>query len=84
MNARTWSVAQAKAKFSEVLEKARAEGPQTITRHGRKAAVLVAAEDWERKSRPKENLAEFFARSPLRGSGLNLDRLRIRLRKPAP
>jgi prevent-host-death family protein len=84
MSVHTWSVAQAKAKFSEVIEKAKAEGPQIITRHGRKAAVLVAADEWERKTRPKESLAEFFARSPLRGSGIDLDNLRIRLRKPEP
>jgi prevent-host-death family protein len=84
MSTHAWSVAQAKAKFSEVIEKARSEGPQTITRNGRKAAVLVAAEEWERKTKPKESLAEFFARSPLRGSGISLERLPIRLRKPEP
>ncbi len=79
----TWSVAQAKAKFSEVIEKAKSEGPQTITRNGRKAAVLVAAEEWDRKSKPKphESLLEFFQNSPLRGSGINLERLPIRLRR---
>ena len=81
MSVHTWSVAQAKAKFSEVIEKAKSEGPQTITRNGRKAAVLVAAEEWERKTQPKETLAEFFSKSPLRGSGLKLERLPIRLRK---
>jgi prevent-host-death family protein len=75
-------VAQAKAKFSEVIEKAKSEGPQTITRNGRKAAVLVAAEEWDRKTRRKGTLLEFFARSPLRGSGINFDRLPVRLRKP--
>ena len=82
MSVQTWSVAQAKAKFSEVIEKAKSEGPQIITRNGRKAAVLVAADEWERKTKPRESLAEFFAKSPLRGSGIKLDRLPIRLRKP--
>lgn len=76
MGVDTWTVAQAKAKFSEVIEKARSLGPQTITRNGRTAAVVVAAEEWERKTRRKGNLAEFFASSPLRGSGLKIDRLR--------
>jgi prevent-host-death family protein len=76
----TWTVAQAKAKFSEVIEKARSLGPQTISRNGRKAAVLVAAEEWERKTRRKRNLAEFFASSPLRRSGLKIRRLRGRVR----
>ena len=33
----TWSAAEAKAKFSEVIEKARTEGPQHVTRHGKAA-----------------------------------------------
>ena len=76
MGVDVWTVAQAKAKLSEVIEKARSLGPQTITRNGRKAAVVVAAHEWERKTRRKGNLAEFFASSPLRRSGLKIDRLR--------
>jgi prevent-host-death family protein len=81
MNTDIWSVAEAKAKFSEVLERARAEGPQTITRNGRKAAVIVGAEEWERMTKRKGTLADFFAASPLRGSGLKIKRLRGGLRK---
>jgi prevent-host-death family protein len=77
-------VAEAKAKFSEVIEKAHTDGPQTITRNGRRAAVLVAAEEWERKTRRKGTLAEFFAASPLVGSGIKIGKLRIRLRKSKP
>jgi prevent-host-death family protein len=81
VGADAWTVAQAKAKFSEVIDKARSLGPQTITRNGRKAAVVVAADEWERKTRRKGNLAEFFAASPLRRSGLKIDRFRGGLRK---
>jgi prevent-host-death family protein len=77
----TWTVAQAKANFSEVIEKARSLGPQTIIRNGRKAAVLVAAEEWEQKTSRKGNLAEFFASSPLRRSGLKIHRLRGGVRR---
>lgn len=77
----TWTVAEAKAKFSSLLEKARSEGPQKITKHGRTAAVVVAAEQWEEKSERKGSLAEFFASSPLRGSGLKIERLRGGLRR---
>lgn len=76
----SWTVAEAKAKLSEVIEQARANGAQTITRHGKKAAVIVAAEEWERKTRRTGNLAEFFAGSPLRGSALKTRRSRDRLR----
>jgi len=74
MGTQNWTVAEAKAKFSEVIERARSEGPQTITRNGRTAAVIVDAEEWVRKTHRTGNLAEFFAASPLRGSGLKLRR----------
>jgi prevent-host-death family protein len=70
-----WTVAEAKAKFSEVLERARSRGPQTITRHGQLTAIVVSAEEWERKTRRVGNLAEFFAASPLRDSNLQLERV---------
>lgn len=70
----TWTVAEAKAKFSEVVDKARVSGPQTITKNGRIAVVVVSAEEWERKTRRPGNLAEFFAESPLRGAALDLSR----------
>jgi prevent-host-death family protein len=70
----TWTVAEAKAKFSEVIDRARTGGPQTITKNGRKAVVIVSAEEWARKTHRPGNLAEFFAASPLRDSGLDLAR----------
>ncbi len=81
MGVDTWTVAQAKARFSEVINKARSLGPQTITRNGRKTAVIVAVDVWERKNRRKGSLADFFAASPLRGSGLKIERIRGRARK---
>jgi prevent-host-death family protein len=81
MGTHAWTVAEAKAKFSEVIERAKSDGPQTITRNGRKTAVVVAAAEWERKTKRKGNLAEFFATSPLRGSGVRFKRIPGRLRK---
>src|SRR5262245_63112076 len=69
-----WTIAEAKAKFSALIERARESGPQTITRNGHVAAVVVSADEWERKTKRKGNLAEFFAASPLRDSGLVLTR----------
>ncbi len=71
---RTWAVAKAKAQFSAVIDHALAEGPQTITRSGRRAVVVVSAEEWDRKRKRRGTLAEFFAASPLRGAGLRLNR----------
>lgn len=74
MDTPIWSVAEAKAKFSEVVDKARVAGPQTITKNGRTVAVLVSAEEWERKTHRVGNLAEFFAASPLREGGIEIVR----------
>ena len=80
MNTTTWTVAEAKAKLSEVIERAQSRGPQTITRNGRRAVVVVAADEWERKTKRTGNLAEFFASSPLRGSGVKVRRVKSRPR----
>jgi prevent-host-death family protein len=81
MGTHTWTVAEAKAKFSEVLDKAQSEGPQRITRHGRTTAIVVAAEEWKRKANRSGNLAEFFAAAPLRGAGIKPRPLDLRLTK---
>lgn len=81
MSSGKWTVAEAKAKFSELVEQAHSRGPQTITRNGRIAVVVVAAEEWERKAKRNGNLAEFFLASPLRGSGARIRPAAIRVRK---
>lgn len=70
----TWAVAEAKARFSELIDRALVDGPQTITRNGQRAVVVVSVEEWQRKTKRKGNLAEFFAASPLRGSDIKIKR----------
>jgi prevent-host-death family protein len=77
----SWTVVEAKAKFSEMVDKARDSGPQTITRNGKPAAVVVSAEEWERKTKRKGTLYEFFRDSPLVGSGIVIERHRSGPRK---
>jgi prevent-host-death family protein len=57
-----------------VIDRALTDGPQTITRRGQKAVVVVSVKEWQRKTKRKGNLAEFFAASPLRGSDLKIIR----------
>src|SRR5262249_121812 len=78
---RAWAVATAKARLSEVIDNALKDGPQMITRSGRNAVVVVSAEEWDRKTRRKGNLAEFFASSPLRGSQLKIKRSKAKPRE---
>ncbi|WP_064695122.1 type II toxin-antitoxin system Phd/YefM family antitoxin [Rhizobium aegyptiacum] len=71
----SWTVASAKAKLSEVIERAQS-APQTITRNGKPSVVVVSAEEWQRKIARKGTLAEFLMESPLRGADLDLERQR--------
>ena len=71
----TWTLAGAKARLSEVVDRAQT-GPQTITRNGKPSAVIVSAEEWARKTARKGSLAEFLLASPLRGADLELERQR--------
>jgi prevent-host-death family protein len=73
-NGAVWSVAEAKARLSEVIDRALKEGPQAITRSGRPAVVVVSSVEWARKTGRKGTLAEFFAASPLRGARIDLER----------
>lgn len=70
-----WTVARAKARLSEVIERAQS-APQTITRNGKPSVVVVSAEEWQRRTVRKGTLAEFLLESPLRGTDLDLERLR--------
>jgi prevent-host-death family protein len=69
-----WTLATAKARLSEVVERAQ-DVPQMVTRNGKPAAVIVSAEEWKRKTERKGNLAEFLLASPLRGQDLHFERL---------
>jgi prevent-host-death family protein len=53
-----WQVQDAKMHFSELIERARSEGPQTITRHGAERAVLLSIEDYRKLTAP---LSDFKA-----------------------
>jgi prevent-host-death family protein len=59
----TWSIAEAKAKLSELMENAETVGPQVITRNGKPKAVVVSHDDWER-SRPRGTLYQLLRSAP--------------------
>jgi antitoxin Phd len=74
----SWQLQTAKARFSELFRRARAEGPQWVTRQGKDAVVVLPAEEFERlTSRGKQatSLVEFFAQSPLAKADLDLERI---------
>jgi prevent-host-death family protein len=72
---KSWTVAGAKAKLSEVMERAQL-APQTITRNGKPSVVVVSAEEWQKKAARRGSLAEFLLASPLRGADVDIERQR--------
>jgi prevent-host-death family protein len=42
-----WPLQDAKNRFSEVVQRARREGPQTVTLRGERAAVVLSAADYD-------------------------------------
>ena len=61
---KTWKLEDAKNSFSEVVRRALAHQPQKVTRGGRDAVVVIAAEDYA-KLTTTEDLVTFLRRSPL-------------------
>lgn len=82
-----WALAEAKAKFSEVVGRAERHEPQEITRNGKSVAVIVSREDWEAKKalppiRPAKGMSAWDAMRPTKG-GLVDDFIVEQDRRPA-
>jgi prevent-host-death family protein len=74
----TWQLAEAKNKFSEVVDKALTKGPQRITRRGKDTVVLISAEEYDRlkeKTDGRESFIEYLMNGPSL-KGLDLTRSR--------
>lgn len=69
-----WTIQDAKNCFSEVVEQALHNGPQTITRRGKETAVLVSVDAFRTLAAGKDDLIHFFRKSPLHGADLDIDR----------
>ena len=60
-----WQLQEAKNKLSEVVDLAVKNGPQEITRHGKKTVVILSMEDYRGLLTRKGNLYDFFRESHL-------------------
>jgi prevent-host-death family protein len=75
-----WKLQDAKARFSEVVRKARSGAPQHVTVHGKEAVVISDPNRFEVRPKPKETMAEFIeASKKYRGllEGIDLERLKM-------
>jgi antitoxin Phd len=59
-----WQIQHAKARLSEVIELARNEGPQTITRHGAERAVVLSIENYRALIAQRPDFKEYLLGGP--------------------
>jgi prevent-host-death family protein len=69
-----WQIQEAKARFSEMVERALTEGPQTVTRRGKAVAVLVPADEYRRLRGGAKSLKALLAAAPLEGVAITRSR----------
>ena len=78
-----WPVQDAKARFSEFLDTALAEGPQIVTKRGVETAVLIPIEQWRRLERlARPDLKELLLSDDARIESLTPARAPHRHRQP--
>ena len=68
----SWKLEDAKARFSELVRRARSEGPQRVTVRGRDSVVIISTEELEKltKPTPRKPFLQFM-------EGLSLDTLPV-------
>ena len=66
-----WQVQEAKQRFSEVLRRAKTDGPQIVSKHGKDIAVIVDIDEFHRLAAPPMDFKEFLLSIP-KGDDLEL------------
>lgn len=67
---RAWTVAEAKARLSEILRLAEEEGPQQIGK--RNTFIVVPKREWDRRTTPRKPLGQWLVEHAPRGIELEL------------
>jgi antitoxin Phd len=81
--ARVWQLQEAKNKLSKVVDDALRDGPQVITRHGAKVAVILSYTEYRKIAASQPKLSAFFRESPLAAIEIDLSRDKSPIRKDA-
>ena len=76
---RVWTVAEAKAKLSEILRLAETEGPQRIG--VRRSFILAPAELWEAEKPPGKHMGKWLVENMPRGTDIPIPERREPERK---
>jgi prevent-host-death family protein len=72
----TWQLQDAKSRFSELVKKALADGPQLVTKRGVESVVVLSVKEYRKLKQPKTDLVAFFRQSPLRDVDIDLSRVK--------
>jgi len=77
-----WILQDAKARFSELVRRARSEGPQHVTVHGRQEVVVISADEFHRLKGDRSGrlLVDLLRDSPLRDVTIESARVRSPVR----
>jgi antitoxin Phd len=59
-----WQLQEAKARFSELVQKAIEDGPQTVTRHGKETVVVLSVKEYARLHERQPSLKEVLMSGP--------------------
>jgi prevent-host-death family protein len=59
-----WQARDAKIRFSEVVKRAPEDGPQTVTVHGKRAAVVISASEFDALVKPRMPFVDFLLSDP--------------------
>ena len=69
-----WQLQDAKNKFSKLVNNAQHKGPQIVTKHGKDAVVVLSIDEYQKLTKPRTNLVNFFQTSPLAREDIDLSR----------
>lgn len=68
-----WPLAEAKSRFSELVNRALSDGPQRVTRRG-DSVIVISERDYKHLIGTKQTFKEFLLSSDPTFEGLDLER----------
>jgi prevent-host-death family protein len=70
----SWSLQDAKAKFSEFVRLVKSKGPHLVTLRGKPEIVVMTVRDFEALQQQKPSLMSLMRTSPLAGMDMDVER----------
>lgn len=74
----TWQLQEAKNKFSQVVQDAMTEGPQTITKRGVESVVIISKKEYNDLAKNQKSLQTILKNTPKADLEINRDKEKIR------